>query len=569
MGQLRTQQLQQQEAGLGIRQKQMDIQSEQAFQRAYLDAGGDPEQAIKLAPGYGVLPKDIFTVRKMLNEAAQAKANLDKTQSENDDMRRDKLHALYQPMFDEKDPNKQAQMAADLGQQAITQGLALPDTVFNYTDSHSAQMYEARLNTEKWLTAQGALLRGKSTQQQADLAQRKETTAENEKDYQQAVSNLAANPPASPLEYRQRLGGYKPSTVVRILGTVPIGSYDSQTSPAMLRQSALTPEQLTQEIGREQKEPSFDAQAVNAAATLWAKQNNVVLDPRKPWQAQVPPEAAPQILSAAKRYAETPDTQATRALAQEMTRARLDDLRQNQAAAGSYVQQMMQNPDIFHELSPQEKARVAPAWTQATGLPVPLKLSSQTQQANDSSQIALGRVDAIREALNDPAIRSRIGAFLGRLGQGEMAAGATLGLTDDQARKAQDLRSSMTYLLFGEGKAILGGRIPQQLMQELEKTSPRVSESMPMIQGSLDAVERTAKNNIFTAEQLRFGGKTRPGFTPGFKAQGAGNAVPALPARLGPSDVGKIYISPKTGKKLKIIDVNPQNPTQFHSQEIQ
>jgi hypothetical protein len=47
MGQLRTQALQQHEAGLGLQQKSMEIQSEQVFMRACLEANGNVDQAIK------------------------------------------------------------------------------------------------------------------------------------------------------------------------------------------------------------------------------------------------------------------------------------------------------------------------------------------------------------------------------------------------------------------------------------------------------------------------------------------------------------------------------------------
>jgi hypothetical protein len=47
-----------------------------------------------------------------------------------------------------------------------------------------------------------------------------------------------------------------------------------------------------------------------------------------------------------------------------------------------------------------------------------------------------------------------------------------------------------------------------------------------------------------------------------------GTQTPPLPAKLSQADVGKVYISPKTGKKLKIKAVNPQNPQQFQSEEV-
>ena len=45
-------------------------------------------------------------------------------------------------------------------------------------------------------------------------------------------------------------------------------------------------------------------------------------------------------------------------------------------------------------------------------------------------------------------------------------------------------------------------------------------------------------------------------------------SIPALPSTLSSSDVGKVYLS-KSGQKLKITAVNPQNPKQFQSQQVE
>lgn len=161
MGQLRQQNLQTQ-------QMQMDMQSQQGFMKAYLDANGDMDKAIQLAPQYGVLPKDIFSAQQLALKTAQDRATLDKTKMESHDMWRDQVHAAYQPMFDEKDPTKQASLAASIGNDLVTRGVVTPDKVFQYTDPQSAQLYEARLNTDKWLTNQAALIGDKARQQTAE-----------------------------------------------------------------------------------------------------------------------------------------------------------------------------------------------------------------------------------------------------------------------------------------------------------------------------------------------------------------------------------------------------------------
>ena len=48
----------------------------------------------------------------------------------------------------------------------------------------------------------------------------------------------------------------------------------------------------------------------------------------------------------------------------------------------------------------------------------------------------------------------------------------------------------------------------------------------------------------------------------------APTTAPSLPASLSQSDVGKVYTN-RAGKRIKILKVNPQNPKQFQSQEVQ
>jgi len=411
----------------------------------------------------------------------------------------------------------------------------------------------------------------------ATTGQAKEARESAQQSFGNNISALAAAPPASAQEYADRVGKLPPEQSQRIFSAVPPGQYDPQKSVQTLRMLGMTPDE--QAKAAKPTTLSADEQALNAAAALYAKKNNITLDPSKPWQSQLPAEAAPAVFAAAKGLNASPDVAATHQLANEMTQARLDQLREQKAGVQGYVEMMKQNPDVFHELTPQEKGPVALAWQQATGLPIPVKLSAELQKTDELGQVALQHVTNIRSILQDPAIQQRIGPILGRLGQAEMGVGATTGLTPEQAQKAQDLRGSMTYLFMREGKALFGGRPPQQLMSMLEKTSPRVSETAPLIQGSLDAVERSARSGILTAEKQRFGGQTRPGFTPGFPnapinaagqgrggaGQAGGGGVPPMPATLSSADVGKTYLS-KTGQKMKITAVNPQNPKQFQSE---
>ena len=49
---------------------------------------------------------------------------------------------------------------------------------------------------------------------------------------------------------------------------------------------------------------------------------------------------------------------------------------------------------------------------------------------------------------------------------------------------------------------------------------------------------------------------------------GWNSGMPSLPKSLSQSDVGKIYFSPTRSRNIKITEVNPNNPTQFKSQDV-
>ncbi len=67
----------------------------------------------------------------------------------------------------------------------------------------------------------------------------------------------------------------------------------------------------------------------------------------------------------------------------------------------------------------------------------------------------------------------------------------------------------MRYFVFQEGKAVLGGRLPQQLMKQLESSSARVSMDPNMLVGAVKGAEDNANSVMDNADRERFGGKMR------------------------------------------------------------
>lgn len=188
---------------------------------------------------------------------------------------------------------------------------------------------------------------------------------------------------------------------------------------------------------------------------------------------------------------------------------------------------VMDNPDSFHEFTPKgkeaevvelrkETAIDANTGKEVKGLPAPIKLNPTQNDQEQYARRARTSISNVREILADPTmlalIKRRSGAILGRVGDLEQDIGATNGLSPEQSRKIQDFRSSIRYLVFQEGKALFGSRIPIQLMKELQSTSPRTTQSIDMLKGSLDAVNRNAENTLISDEATRFGGKLRKDF---------------------------------------------------------
>lgn len=178
-------------------------------------------------------------------------------------------------------------------------------------------------------------------------------------------------------------------------------------------------------------------------------------------------------------------------------------------------QSVMLNPDSFHELDPKAKQKERTQLAKLD-LPAPVKLNPTQLGTEEYARRAITSIETVNNMLNDPTmaalIKRRSGAILGRVGDLEQDAGATAGLSDDEARKIQDFRSSIRYLTFQEGKALFGSRIPVQLMKELQSTSPKSTESIAMLKGSMDAVRKNAEKTLISAETTRFGGKMRSDF---------------------------------------------------------
>ncbi len=170
---------------------------------------------------------------------------------------------------------------------------------------------------------------------------------------------------------------------------------------------------------------------------------------------------------------------------------------------------VMDNPDSFASLRPEEKTKER-VKLQAEGLPAPTPAGPEQLRTENFARRAINSISTVRDLLSNPKtadiIKKRTGMALGRLGDLEQLAGDTSGLTDEESRVLQNFRSSVRYLTFQEGKSLFGSRIPIQLMKELQQTSPRTTESLALLQGSMDGVKRNAEDALVGGYTSRFGG---------------------------------------------------------------
>jgi hypothetical protein len=181
-------------------------------------------------------------------------------------------------------------------------------------------------------------------------------------------------------------------------------------------------------------------------------------------------------------------------------------------AVKGWVKQVADNPDTAGQVPPALRTPVAQAYTASTGLPFPKPLTGQAVDQERAAHNALKAVAQITEALQDPEIQARRGPVLGRIGNVEQDAGATVGLSPSAAAKAAELRSNLRYLFTQELKANIGGRPPVELAKALEAVSPNIKLDDALMQGSLAGVKDAALRTLDATDEQRFGsgkGRTR------------------------------------------------------------
>ena len=269
---------------------------------------------------------------------------------------------------------------------------------------------------------------------------------------------------------------------------------------------------------------AYRAELQNVAAAL-----HIQLKPGIPIEQQIPSDARELALKRAKALMEPAGVAEMREQNLLNAQMRGDQLRREQDFARGGVASMMASPDIYYDggFTGPEKATLGSAWTAQTGLPIPKKLTPDMQNQEGASQLALTRLGRIRQLMADPELQPVLGSVMGKIDDVQAKTGTAVGLSDSQARKAQELRSNLNYFLLGEGRAIIGGRMVSSILDQLKQTSPRMDEAIPRLQGAIDSADQNARDVLTRNEQYRFGGKMRPNFQPGFTTPGGTTSPPA------------------------------------------
>ena len=111
----------------------------------------------------------------------------------------------------------------------------------------------------------------------------------------------------------------------------------------------------------------------------------------------------------------------------------------------------------------------------------------------------------------------------------------------------------MKYFVFQEGKAVLGGRLPQQLMKSLEESSANVNMKPDMLQGALAGAKGNAEGVMDNVDKQRFGGAMR---TRDMRGQGApaapgGGTLPQGAGKAANAGIINLYLKSTGGDKDK------------------
>ncbi len=473
MQNLQSGKIQQQSQQLGLQQQQMNLADQQAIRKAFAgDTQGNNEQILPLATKYGVSGDGLLMLQKNLLATQSAKLAMDKATRENGDAINDRIAGAADNLL--RDPQNLQQNLP----RAI-QGLLQDPTIPPQTKQQLSQIDLPHLiqmgngdPIQGLKFYKGTLLSSSAMSKQAE---QQSTVAKNNADAQKAgadakrVMTQDAISQLYPVNDQPGWDAWKASLPPDLQSKIP--SKLSGAAKAYVQKMGMTPDQQV----------STDQAAANAAKTK---------------RAHLSEESTARLNASVNAGR----------LQQERV---VNGMKYGPGTQEYWVDQIAHNPDSIKEMPAELRSVVGQKFKQATGLPLPTPLTGPTKQSETAARNALDSTQFVRKAMQNPEIAANIGPIMGRLGNMEQSTGVATGLSPAAAAAAQELRTRMRYLVLQEGKAVLGGRMPQQLMEQLEQSSPNVKMDHGLLTGALNGVEENARVVMDNADKQRFGGQMR------------------------------------------------------------
>jgi hypothetical protein len=522
--QMQTAALQQQALQMENQQRQMDLQDSQLMRKAWMQSNGDLDKTSQAFAQMGGSPKGMMALQQQVMQMKEQKAKLSSAELDTQSKKNDLIEGLLQPVLNEPDPAKQEPLWNDALNTAVQKGLISADEVAQhpYQGPDGVKQYAQGLQTDKWLTANAAKDRASAQQQEANVAVDKDKRVAATENLHNAVAILGATPPASDAEFQQRVRKLDPTTAATIFGAIPPGQYDPQKSPETLRQLGMSSEQ------QQQAQNQKDTLAETIKRDAEAHQNHLADQSLRQLEIAI---------SAGR-------------LKQEQM---VNGMKYGPGTTEYWAQQLQENPDSIKEMPPELRSSVGQMFRAKTGLPLPTPLSQTGQTQETAARNAIDGAMFIQKALQNPEIQKQLGPILGRLGEAEQSVGTAVGLSPEAEKLAQELRTRMRYFVFQEGKAVLGGRLPQQLMQQMEQGSANVKMDPNMLQGALNGAVGNANSILDNADKQRFGGNMRPRSMRGLPENPSSYSHTATGPnghKIGTND-GKTWFDVQTGKQIQ------------------
>jgi hypothetical protein len=479
-------------------ERQAAFQDQQALQKAFVDSGGDFDKLPQLAIQYGARLPAVQAAQAAHETMVTSLLGNEKTRNELATAHHQALSRMVDGISDLPPEERDAAMPGfwqKAAQYLPPDELKTAQQTFGSTDDRTLSAFKATLDYGGNLAkeaverqnAQAATTKAAAETKNAETERLKYEAGLPAQQYAQIQAQRVSVAPA----LKQAIAAKDPDAYQQALFSLPHG-----VTMAFPRQMPADPT----EIDKALLTPQEAVQAAQAAAT--AKETN-------------------------RHNVASERSQATEAAASAL-RARTDAQKFTMEYGGDAVKgwaaTIAQNPDATNEVPAPLRTAVMSQFTKSTGLPYPKPLAGDAQNQERAARNALTAVQQIQQDLQLPGVQARIGPILGRLGNAEQAAGTAVGLSPEEEAAAQRIRTNMRYLVFQEGKSLLGGRLPQQLVQQLEQSSASPKMDSATLAGAMAAVQDGALRSLDTADQQRFGGQMRPR-----QARGLPTGRPELP----------------------------------------